>query len=326
MGALASLTSAACWACASLLFARLGRQTHPAAMNFLKCSIALLLMMATMVAFGLAPWPLQATSRELGLLTASGLIGLALGDTCYFQALVRLGPRRTLLLAALVPVITTALGTLVLGELPTLRMLAGMALTVGGVVWVVRERQPAAPAPAPAPDASESPESGDRPAPQGSISPSTPGGMTAVERAGLGFAVLAALCQSSGQLLTRSAAADLSTMELSIVRLGAGVVGIAVQLVLLGQVRAVAVPFRSAATAWTLAIATFLGTYCGVWFMNYGLQHAPIGVASTLNSTSPIFILPLSALVLGERVSLRAIAGAVVAVCGIAVLATGAGA
>ena len=71
-------------------------------------------------------------------------------------------------------------------------------------------------------------------------------------------------------------------------------------------------------------IATFLGTYCGVWLMNYGLRNLPVGVASTLNSTSPIFILPLSALVLGEKVSPRAIFGAIIAVAGIAVLALGA--
>ena len=54
-GAFASLGSAMCWACASLLFARLGKLTHPAAMNFLKCAIALLLMMGTMVAMGASP-------------------------------------------------------------------------------------------------------------------------------------------------------------------------------------------------------------------------------------------------------------------------------
>lgn len=302
-GAFASLGSAMCWACASLLFARLGKQTHPAAMNFLKCAIALLLMMGTMVAMGASPWPWQATTRELGLLAGSGLIGLALGDTAYFQALVRLGPRRTLLLSALVPVMTTLMGSLVLDEPITNSLLLGMTLTVGGVVWVIRERRlPAAP---------------------------EPGGLSEAEirqseKIGLGFALLAALCQSSGQLLTRSASADLSAMELSIVRLAAGVVGIMVQLVILRKIAAVATPFRHSHPAITLLIATFLGTYCGVWLMNYGLQNLPVGVASTLNSTSPIFILPLSALVLGEKVSPRAIFGAIVAVAGIAVLALGA--
>jgi drug/metabolite transporter (DMT)-like permease len=195
------------------------------------------------------------------------------------------------------------MGSLVLDEPITNSLLLGMTLTVGGVIWVIRERRlPTAP---------------------------EPGGLSEAEirqseKIGLGFALLAALCQSSGQLLTRSASADLSAMELSIIRLAAGVVGIMVQLVILKKIAAVATPFRHSHPAITLLIATFLGTYCGVWLMNYGLQNLPVGVASTLNSTSPIFILPLSALVLGEKVSPRAIFGAIVAVAGIAVLALGA--
>jgi drug/metabolite transporter (DMT)-like permease len=70
----------------------------------------------------------------------------------------------------------------------------------------------------------------------------------------------------------------------------------------------------------TVVIATLLGTYLGIWLQVTGLRYAPAGVASTLSSTSPIFILPLSAIFLSDRVGVRAIAGACLAVAGIAVL------
>ena len=61
------------------------------------------------------------------------------------------------------------------------------------------------------------------------------------------------------------------------------------------------------------------GTCGGLWLSAYGLLHAEVGVAATLNSTSPLFVLPLSLLLQGEKISLRAVCGAFVAVGGIAV-------
>ena len=54
--------------------------------------------------------------------------------------------------------------------------------------------------------------------------------------------------------------------------------------------------------------------------MNYGFLNAYIGVAATLNSTSPIFVLPLAAIFLDDKLTSRSVVGALIAVSGIAVL------
>jgi drug/metabolite transporter (DMT)-like permease len=41
-------------------------------------------------------------------------------------------------------------------------------------------------------------------------------------------------------------------------------------------------------------------------------------VATTLNSTSPLFVLPLAALWMKERITVNAVVGAVIAVSGVA--------
>ena len=43
--------------------------------------------------------------------------------------------------------------------------------------------------------------------------------------------------------------------------------------------------------------------------MLFAFQHSPAGVASTLTSLSPVFVLPLVMLTLGQRVSGRGVAG-----------------
>ena len=59
--------------------------------------------------------------------------------------------------------------------------------------------------------------------------------------------------------------------------------------------------------------------YLAIWLQQISLQHTATGVAQTLFATSPVFVLPMVVL-MGERVSLRAVCGALAAVAGIALL------
>ncbi|MEO1337051.1 MAG: EamA family transporter, partial [Myxococcota bacterium] len=69
-----------------------------------------------------------------------------------------------------------------------------------------------------------------------------------------------------------------------------------------------------------VVFATFLGTYLGIWLLMISLQLTLTGIAATLSSTSPIFILPIARFWMKEPVSPRAIIGATIAVAGIAIL------
>lgn len=57
--------------------------------------------------------------------------------------------------------------------------------------------------------------------------------------------------------------------------------------------------------------------------MNAGLRYTFTDIASTLSSTSPIFILPLAYILENENSSARSVVGACVAVVGMAVLFLG---
>jgi drug/metabolite transporter (DMT)-like permease len=68
-----------------------------------------------------------------------------------------------------------------------------------------------------------------------------------------------------------------------------------------------------------IILAAFLGTYSGIFLQQTSLKYAPAAIAQALTSTSPLFILPL-ALLMGEKVSIRAVVGVVGAIAGIALL------
>ena len=59
-----------------------------------------------------------------------------------------------------------------------------------------------------------------------------------------------------------------------------------------------------------------LGPVLGVWLSLIAVQNTSVGVASTLSSLMPIFLIPISYVVFGERVNGRAILGTLIAVGG----------
>ena len=76
---------------------------------------------------------------------------------------------------------------------------------------------------------------------------------------------------------------------------------------------------RRAGLGFTLCGAV-VGPFLGVWMSLVASDRAPLGIAQTLCSLTPIFILPFVIIAHKERVSPRAVLGALVAVGGSAIL------
>jgi len=290
-GQLAALAAALLWAVASIAYGRLGQSASPLQLNLLKGVVAIALLGLTLLLLGR---PLPAIGPlPPALLALSGRLGIGMGDTAFFAALARLGARRALLLETLAPPLAALLAWGTLGEILAVTAWMGIGLTVLGVAWVIGERTPA----------------------------------TVVTcqqaREGIGWGILAALAQAGGAVLSRAALADsgLSPLWGALLRLSAGTLLVAV-LLWGWQQRGAAPP------GWPRWSPRFLGaialtatgsTYLGIWLQQTALKLAPAGIAQTLGATSPLFVLPIAAR-LGERISRRAVLGAMVALGGIALL------
>lgn len=290
-GELAALLAAFLWAVATVMFGRLGKLLSPFVLNFAKGSLALGLLTITLLLLQRPPTGVDALA--LLILVTSGIIGIGLGDTCYFAAINHLGPRRALLLGTLAPPMAALLALVVLGEVISARAWLGIGLTVLGVVWVISERLPASV------DVTAAPPS----------------------LRGILWGVLAALGQAIGALLSRAALADtaIDPWWSSLLRLGGGWVIILALLRWRGPVVPQMAPLRSPRTLGVVLVAAFLGTYLAIYLQQTALKYAATGIAQALTSTSPLFVLPLAA-ALGDRVSLRAVAGAAVALVGVGLL------
>lgn len=289
LGGIAALSAAFLWALASLWFSRLGQHLPVIQINLLKGFIAIAILFGILSLSGgtLAALPFQ----PLVMLVISGIVGITLGDTAYLKALQSLGPRRTLLLANLAPPMVGVIAWAFLDEHLVLRAWLGIFLTLSGVTWVIFERT------------QEENRS------------------TNLQK-GLFFGFLAALCQSVAVVLSRAALTrfPIDALQSTIVRLGAAIIVLTFWSLLRQQT---ILPWRALVSQPRLAVwlltATLLGTVLAMWLQQIAIELTPVGIVQTLLSTSPLFILPIVALQ-GERISPRAVAGALIAMLGVGLL------
>ena len=293
VGEVAALAAAFLWALASLLFGQLGRSLLPLGLNLAKGAIALLLLALTLLILGRALAGIEAWT--LVLLLVSGVVGIGLGDTVYFAAINHLGARRALLMETLAPALAALLAGLGLGEVLSWSAYLGMVLTLVGVGWVISQRL--------SPTADLSP----RPSYRGVL-----------------YGALAALGQASGAVLSRAALADTGVDPLwsSLLRLAGGLLLITTLLMAQGQLRHQLKPLGSTRILALVAVAAVLGTYLGIYLQQIALKYSPTGIAQALTATSPLFILPMAGL-MGDRVTGRAVGGAVLALVGVVLLVNG---
>jgi drug/metabolite transporter (DMT)-like permease len=69
-----------------------------------------------------------------------------------------------------------------------------------------------------------------------------------------------------------------------------------------------------------LALGALIGPVLGVSSSLLAIQYIEIGIASTLNSLTPVIILPISYFLLKEKVGWQAILGTLLAITGVAIL------
>lgn len=282
-GALAALASAFCWAVSAILFRRLGDHFSALALNVGKGIIALLGLSALLLIQGWASTD-QTTAIALML---SGVLGIALGDTLYFLALIRLGPRVTLVVSCLIPVLTGIAAILLFGESLTLSAALGIGLTMLGVGMVLWEQAPT-------------------------------GNNVTQWRSGILFAALFVGANAGAILLTKVGVAELPSMQATLIRQAAALAALMMWVSATRATAQLSLPLENPALLRALVIASVIGALLGTWLSVAALKYTDAAVAAALNSTSPLFVLPLAALWLKERVAARAALGAAIAVGGVA--------
>lgn len=239
------------------------------------------------------PLPVAALPPSWLWLGLSGIVGLALGDSFLFQALVDLGPRKAMLVMSSWPIVSAFLAFLFLGEGLGLREVLGIGLTVAGIAWVVLERNPER------------------------------NGPVRKERLQRGILMAAggAICQAAGLVAAKQGlTGGLPALSGTLIRMLAATVAIWLITAIMGGVRENFGKFRDRRALLFTIGGSITGPFIGVWMSLYAVGHAKVAVASALMATVPILLLPIMFVVQKERVSARATLGTVASFAGVLML------
>jgi drug/metabolite transporter (DMT)-like permease len=282
-----------CWASGANLFAAAAHRLGPAPLNRLRLAFGLaFLALALLVTQG-QPWPVEATPFQLAVLAVSGLIGFVFGDGHGFRSMVILGPGRATLVISLAPLFTLLLAWPVLGERPGPLVLAGMALLLGGLAWVLLER------------AEERHERASGPV-----------------AAGVVAGVLAALGQAGGYVLSKVALqSGIDPLPATVVRVGAATIAMWAWAAARGEAGTTLAAARAdRAGALFAAGGALAGPFLGVTLSLVALQHVEAGVAASITAFFPVLTILMARRFHHERLTARLLLGALVAVAGVIVL------
>ncbi|MEZ8825947.1 DMT family transporter [Vibrio amylolyticus] len=286
-GEIAALFAAIVWAVATWIYSRFSHQFTAMQLNIVKGVIASVMMMLVMPFIPIHEFTL--TPEYVAILAVSGVIGIAIGDSAYFASLKRIGANKTLLLESLAPPLSGVLALVFLGTAISIQAWLGVVVTTLAVASVVFQ-----------PSRDE----------------------TSMSYSGIGYGLLASVCQASGVVISHYAlvAGDLPPLLGALIRLSVGV--LAVVLIIfwledkpLKQIKMNLLSMGSRAFLWLFS-AIFVGTFLALWLQQIALKHANPAIAQTLIATSPIFILVIYA-IKKEAISKQSLIGTLFAVAGI---------
>ncbi|GAB4342503.1 MAG: DMT family transporter [Calditrichia bacterium] len=289
LGEIAGLVTAVCWSVTSIVFSKASQRIGSLQVNLLRLPLAIILLVFTISL--LEQWSVSSHSAIIWL-SLSGVIGLALGDSFLFEAFVQIGSRLSMLLLSLAPPMTAILAFFILGETISPLGIAGIVVTIAGVSWVVTEKR----------------EEGDD--------------RKRINLRGIIYGLLAALGQAVGLILAKQGLSEnLPPILATLIRMSAAAL---ILWPLSLTSRRVKNPFRmlkSDLTALRLLLTgVFFGPFVGVTLSLVSVKYTDTGIAATLMSTVPVIMLPLVVWLEKERLTWRAVWGAVVTVAGVALL------
>ena len=302
---LAALLTTLFFSVSAICGQRVARQIGGIEANFWRICTAAVFLALWAVFFGT-----NIAGEALPIFAVSGLMGIGIGDTGYFQALTRLGTRRTVLITQCFTAPAAALVEW---------LWLGTKLNFGEIIFIAVILIGVAVAMAPG-------EHREIPSRQ--------------LLGGVAFAIVAALGGALGAVLSRKAYAvafaagehpDPGTTGYQRV-LGGALVPAIILLVAkwrsahvhggIFESKTLHVSREKWGRIWPWVLGNGLaGQTLGVTAMQWALEKTPTGIVTAIIAMTPVVLLPMTRVVDGEKIGVRALAGALIGVGGVIGLA-----
>lgn len=306
LGEIVAIGTTLSWSIGIFPFTEAARRMGPNSVNHIRLVLAIVFLTILCLIFlpisfkELFTSPLPEHWLWFG---ASGLIGLALGDYFGFTSFVILGPRIASIFTTLAPAAALFGGYFIIGERINVIGIVGILITIGGVVWLTLSRSGKA-------------------------------GMKDHEIGKVGkgvlFGILSAICQGIGVVLANKGFqsqidhTDLPFFQATWIRMVSATTILYLFTIVRGKFKEITKPVlenKNKGLIYALG-GTLFGPVIGVSssMLAISLLHDKPSVAQTIFALVPVFVLPLSYFFYKEKITMKAVIGATIAISGVIVL------
>jgi len=279
------------------LFTSAGKKIGAFSVNVYRTTMAIVLLVCAHAIFLGAVLPVASGAQWLWM-GLSGIVGLGIGDLGLFAAYVTIGPKRTVLVQASSPIFASMGAFFGFGETFSLLALVGVAVTLTGIVVVLLERE--------------------------EVSEEQSASVKRKSR-GLFFALISAMGQGFGVVLSKKGmyvgvGEAMNPVSAALIRMLLAGLFIWTCALFARKLPELHDAARDREGIKYAAAGALVGPVVGMTLSMVAIANAEAGVAQTLMSLMPVFIIPVTWIIYRERTSWRGILGAIVAVTGVAIL------
>ena len=303
LGELISIGVAFSWTATALLSEFGSKRLGNLTLNVLRMLFALFFSLVLFMLVMGNPLPPGATPEACGWMLLSGLVGYVIGDFCLFQCYIIIGSRYGQLFMTLAPLAAALMAWITMGQQMTLMSVVAMFVTLLGISISVMGRGE-----------------------HHRLSLKLPIN-------GVIFAVGAALCQGVGLVLSKVGMDHyapvagmpewLIPFSANFYRCVAGIVGFFLLLYLHEGTAPLREAVHDRKGLLVATATTIFGPFVGVGFSLMAVQYTAAGIASTLMAMTPIIILLPSYWLFHQRITWKAVLGAVISVVGVSLFFLG---
>lgn len=294
-GEIAALATAVFWTVTALAFEAASKKVGSLIVNLFRLVVGFIFLSLFAWIYRGYFFPVDAAPGVWFYLLLSGVVGFVIGDLCLFQAFVVIGARISMLLMALSPPITALFSWIFLNEELAPKSWIGMLLTLTGVALVVLKKE-------------------DKEVRNGFFNKVK----LSYPVWGIILGLGGAIGQAGGLVLSKYGMQGYDAFASSQIRIIAGVTGFVILFFVMGKWKEAFKAISHRKPMLQLSLGAFFGPFLGVSFSLLAVQLTSAGIAATIMSIVPVLIIPPSILLFKERVTVKEILGAILAVVGVA--------
>ena len=282
IGEFAALGVSVCWTMSALFFEKAGYKIGSLSVNFIRLLLAIVFLgITSLVSRGLF-FPVDATGYQWFWLGLSGFVGFFLGDMLLFKSYMVIGSRTATLIMSLSPMLTAIIGWFFLDEILSTKNILAMTISIGGIIIAITNRK---------------------------MKLSYP-------TKGILLAFGGAMGQAVGLILSKKGMGHYDPVAATQIRAIFGLFSFGILITAIGRWSKLGKDIRHTDAMKSVTVGAIFGPFIGVALGLFAIQQTKTGIASSLMSLVPIFIILPSSIMFKEKIKPQQIIGAVVSIAG----------